>query len=179
MELVIKGKHMEVQPEVRRYVERKIGKLDRHLPSLTEAEVVLTMESTKSPQHRYVAQVTLNNKGTLIRGEERAADLYAAIDGVSDILDRQVERTKGKIYDKGRGTSAVKEGVVAAQAEAGQRVVKVKRFVVTPMSPEEAAEQMELLGHSFFLFYNPASEQFNVVYRRDDGNYGVIEPELE
>ena len=178
MELVIKGKNMEVEPQVRGYVERKIGKLDRHLPGVTEAEVVLAMQSTKSPKDRYVVQVTLSSKGTLLRGEERAADLYAAIDSVSNVLDRQIAHYKGKLYHKGRGTSAVRGGLIGGEAEQPRRVVKVKRFMVKPMSPEEAAEQMELLGHDFFLFFNPDSDIYNVIYRREDGDYGLIEPEL-
>ncbi len=176
MEMVIKGKNMEVAPRVAMYVEKKLGKLDRHLPSITEGEVVLSMESTKSPEHRYVVQATLSSKGTLLRGERRAADIYAAIDGVADVLNRQVERYKGKLYDKGRGTAA--GGLPGGEAEQPGRVVRVKRFVVGHMSPEEAAEQMELLEHKFFLFLNADSGRFGVIYRREDGNYGLLEPEL-
>jgi len=178
MELVIKGKNTEISEQVRHYVERKIGKLDRHLPSIVEAEVVISRERSKAPHQRYVVQATLNSKGTLLRGEERGVDLFAAIDSVSGVLHRQIERYKGKLYYKGRGTSPLKGETLSPGTELPARVVRVKRFVVKPMSPEEAVEQMELLGHDFFLFFNPASGKFNVLYRRKDGDYGLIEPEL-
>lgn len=179
MELVIKGKNMEISEAVKQYIDRKLGRLDRHLRTITEAEVAIAREMTKSRQHRYVVQVTLNSKGTLLRGEERGMDLFAAIDSVSDVLDRQIERYKGRLYHKGRGTSPLKaETSLAPETEQPGRVVKVKRFPVKPMDAEEAVEQMELLGHDFFLFFNSASGQFNVLYRRKGGDYGLIEPEL-
>jgi len=179
MELVIKGKNTEISEQVRQYIDRKLGRLDRHLHTIAEAEVAIAREMTKSRQDRYVVQVTLSSKGSLIRGEERGVDIFAAIDSVSDVLDRQIERYKGRLYNKGRGSSPLKaELPLADEAEQRGRVVKVKRFMVKPMDAEEAVEQMELLGHDFFLFHNSASGQFNVLYRRKDGDYGLIEPEM-
>jgi len=179
MELVIKGKNTEISEAVKRHIERKLGRLDRHLRTITEAEVAIVREMTKSQEDRYVLQVTLNSKGTLIRGEERGGDLFAAVDSVADVLNRQIERYKGRLYNKGRGTSPLKAEIpLAPEIEQPRRVVKVKRFSVKPMDAEEAVEQMELLGHDFFLFFNSASGQFNVLYRRKDGDYGLIEPEL-
>jgi len=179
MELVIKGKNTEISEKVRQYIDRKFSRLDRHLNTITEAEVAIATEMTKSRQDRYVVQVTLSSKGNLIRGEERGVDLFAAIDSVSDVLDRQIERYKGRLHNKGRGSSPLKaELPLTAEAEQRGRVVKVKRFTVKPMDAEEAVEQMELLGHDFFLFLNSASGQFNVLYRRNDGDYGLIEPEM-
>jgi putative sigma-54 modulation protein len=179
MELVIKGKNTEISEAVRQYVERKMGKLDRHLRTITEAEVAIGREMTKSRGDRYVVQATLNSKGTLIRGEERGVDLYAAIDSVADVLNRQIERYKGRRYNKGRGISPLKaELPLDAETEKLGRVVKVKRFMVKPMDLDEAVEQMELLGHDFFFFFNSASGQFNVLYQRKDGDYGLIEPDM-
>ncbi|GAG22527.1 unnamed protein product, partial [marine sediment metagenome] len=167
MELVIKGKNTEISEKVRQYIDRKFSRLDRHLNTITEAEVAIATEMTKSRQDRYVVQVTLSSKGSLIRGEERGVDLFAAIDSVSDVLDRQIERYKGRLHNKGRGSSPLKaELPLTAEAEQRGRVVKVKRFTVKPMDAEEAVEQMELLGHDFFLFLNSGSGQFNVLYRR-------------
>lgn len=179
MELVIKGKNTEVSELLERYIERKLGRLDRRLRTIAGAEVTIARDTAKSQGDRYVVQVTLNSKGTLIRGEERGGDLFAAVDSVADVLTRQIERYKGRLYNKGRGTSPLKaEPHMTPEAEQPGSVVKVKRFPVKPMDADEAVEQMELLGHDFFLFFNSASGQFNVLYRRKDGDYGLIEPEL-
>jgi len=179
MELVIKGKNTEISERVKQYIERKLGRLDRHLNTVSEAEVAIAKEMTKLREDRYVVQVTLNAKGTLIRGEERGGDLFAAVDSVADALNRQIERYKGRLYNKGRGTSPLKaEPSPAPEADQSGSVVRVKRYPVKPMDADEAVEQMELLGHDFFFFFNSASGQYNVLYRRKDGDYGLIEPEL-
>ena len=180
MELQITGKNIEVSPALRSYIERKLSKLGHHLPNIIEAKVEITEEKTKSPQHHFVAQVTINSSGTLLRGEERGDDLFTAIDRVEAVLNRQIEHYKGKLYDKGRGSSLAR-GQFNQEMEMTQptgRVTKVKRFAIKPMSVAEAIDQMELLGHDFFLFFNADSEELNLIYRRNDGNYGLIEPEL-
>lgn len=183
MELQITGKNIELLPAVRSYIERKLAKLNRHLPNIIESRVEVTEEKTKSPQQRYVVQVTVDSKGILLRAEERADDLFAAVDKVVNVMDRQIERFKGKRFNKGRGTSFAR-GVLsepeaaAAVVAAPNRVTRVKRFAIKPMSVDEAIEQMELLGHDFFLFFNPEVKELNLVYRRHDGNYGLIHPEL-
>jgi len=180
MELQITGKNIDLSPPVRRYIERKLGKLSRHLPNITGFEIEIFEEKTKSPQQRFVVQVTVDSSGTLFHGEERGEDLFTAIDKVAATMDRQIEHYKGKLYEKGRGSSLARgefnEEVTAAQPL--QKVVKVKRFAVKPMSVAEAIDQMELLGHDFFLFFNADTEELNLLYRRKDGNYGLIEPEL-
>ncbi len=180
MELQITGKNIQLAPEVRRYIERKLGRLNRHLPNITESKVELSEEKTKSPQQRFVVQMTIDSKGTLLRSEERGEDLFTAIDRVAAIMNRQIEHYKGKLYNKGRGNSLAKSELSedSEAAPPSARVVKVKRFAVKPMSVAEAVDQMELLGHNFFLFFNAASERLNVLYRRKDGDYGLIEPEL-
>lgn len=185
MELQIASKNMEISPTDRSYVEKKITKLAHYLPGITEAKVEIHEENTKAPKHRFTAQATLNSKGILLRGEERGERVRVAVDAVVDVLARQIERYKGKLYDRGRGVSltrkAADSGAAAANLEAMDwpKIVRVKRFVVKPMSVVEAAEQMELLGHSFFLFVNDNDDALSLLYKRDDGNYGMIAPELD
>ena len=143
----------------------------------------ITEENTRAPQQHYVVQVTIDSKGTLLRGEERAEDLFAAVDKVVDVMNRQIEHFKGKRFNKGRGTSFARgvssESVaVATEAAALNKVTRVKRFAIRPMAVDEAIEQMELLGHDFFLFFNSEVKELNLVYRRRDGSYGLIQPEL-
>jgi len=180
MELQITGKNIEVSPTVRGYIERKLSKINRHLPNILEAKVEITEEKTKSPQQHFVVQVTVNSKGTLLRTEHRAEDLFTAIDKVVTTMNRQIEHYKGKLYDKGRGNSLARGGL-PPEAEVAEppRVTKVKRFAIKPMLTNEAIDQMELLGHDFFLFYNIDTEGLNLVYKRRDGNYGLIETELQ
>ena len=180
MELQITGKNIDISPSLRRYIERKLGKLSRHLPNIIESKIEIFEEKTKSPQQHFVVQVTVESSGTLLRGEERGQDLFTAIDKVAEVMNRQIEHYKGKLYKKGRGSSLAR-GEFSEEAEPAppsRRVVKVKRFAVKPMSVAEAMEQIELLGHDFFLFFNADTEEINLLYRRKDGNYGLIEPEL-
>jgi putative sigma-54 modulation protein len=178
MELNITSKNVELSPTVRRYVERKLGKLNRHLPNITNSKVELVEEQTKSPLQRYVAQVTINSGGTLLRGETRGEDLFSVIDKVAAVMDRQIKHYKGKLYKKGRRTSFARSNLntVNERAPIERKVVKVKQFDIKPMSVEEAMDQMELLGHNFFLFFNADSNKVNLIYSRKDGNYGLIEP---
>ncbi len=185
MNLLIKGKNLEVGDEVRRYVERKIGRLDRYLPLMSEGTIELVHEPTRAASDQFIAQATLNSHGVLIRGEERAATRYAAIDAVVDILHRQLTHFKGKIYQRarahgGRVPKEIAADMLAAVPESPPQgvLVRNKRFDIKPMSPEEAWQQMELLGHTFFFFLNADTQHYNVVYRRKDGNYGIIEPGL-
>ncbi|MFC1892763.1 ribosome hibernation-promoting factor, HPF/YfiA family [Chloroflexota bacterium] len=180
MELKITGQNVEVSAAVRTYIERKLGRLNRHLPNITASKLEIVEEKTKSPRQHFRVQMTVDSKGTLLRSEERGADLFTAIDKVATIMNRQIERYKGKLHDKGRGNSRARSEL-NEELETPQpppRVVKVKRFAVKPMSADEAMAQMELLGHDFFLFFNDESEQINVLYRRKDGDYGLIRPEL-
>jgi len=180
MELEITGQNIEISPAVRRYIERKLGRLNRHLPNIIASKVEITEEKTKSPQQHYLVQMTLDSSGTLLRGEERGEDLFTAIDKVAAIMDRQIEHYKGKLYEKGRGNSLARNEFVEGTETTvpPRKVVRVKRFTVKPMSVTEAIDQMELLRHDFFLFFNADTEGLNLLYRRKDGNYGLIEPEL-
>jgi putative sigma-54 modulation protein len=176
MELEIISKHLEDREAVESYVDKKIGKLSRYLPNIDEGKVEIREEKTKSSQNRFTVQVTLNSKGKLLRGEERGDSVYAAVDAVYEVMSRQIERFKGKRYRKGR--SVPSRPVLVEETEAVPEVVRVKRLVARTMSVEDAAEQMELLGHDFFLFVNDDNKALSLLYRRDDGDYGLIEPEL-
>ncbi len=188
MDMQISGKNIEMVPAVRDYITKKLGKINRYLPNILAFDVVATEEKTRSPEQRFVLQVTINNKGTLLRGEVRAQDLYSAADKVAELMNRQIEHYKSrKPSIRGRGGPSIRTSTteatsaITAEAEAseneepGPRVVKNKHFEIKPMSLEEAIDQMILLGHDFFLFFNPDSNNMNLVYRRKDGNYGLIE----
>jgi putative sigma-54 modulation protein len=180
MELQIIAKNnVEVSETIQAYVEKKIGKLGRYLPSIGEGKVEISREGAKMPEQRFTVQVTLDSKGVLIRAQEKSKDIRTAIDKVANVLSKRIERYKGKLYDKGRGISFARQGaaIEAEEIEAPQRVVKSKHFLVKPMPVDEAINQMELLGHDFFLFIDADSERLNLLYRRQNGDYGLIEPE--
>jgi putative sigma-54 modulation protein len=192
MQLVIKGKNMDVSEKLKQFVESKVtSRLQRVLPDIAEVDVEVTYEKTRSTNGRYVAEITLSTGGTLIRGEQTAADSYSAVDAVLDKIDRQVVRYRSKrSTDFIKGAAAIKANAVARreaaeyegqlpddEEEEGGRVVRVKRFAMKPMDPEEAIMQMEMLGHDFFVFSNTETNSVGVVYRRKDGNFGLIEPE--
>ncbi|MBI5648957.1 MAG: ribosome-associated translation inhibitor RaiA [Chloroflexi bacterium] len=179
MKLIVSGKNIQVSERLKEYAEKKIGKLDKYLPNLSEAHVEFALERTKNVAQSQVVQVTLRSNGTLLRGEERSSDFNAAIDTVTEKLLRQIERYKGK-HDRTRGHAERDAMLSAAEAEESNtpRIVRVKKFHTPPMTDEEAIEQMELLGHTFFIFQNRERGVLNVLYRRNDGSYGLIEPEL-
>ncbi len=176
MQIIIKAKNMEITDRLRARIEKKVSKLDRYLPNIDEARVELSVSSAKSAGDRRVVQLTLRSNGTILRAEDRSADIWSSLDAVLDKITRQIERYKGKHWrSKGRG-QAPRE--LVAKAEPEFELVRVKRFRTRPMAVEEAIEQMELLGHDFFAFYDASSDTFSVVYKRRDGGYGLLQPEL-
>jgi putative sigma-54 modulation protein len=180
MKLQVIGKNnVEVSETAEAYIEKKVGKLIRYLPTLDGGKVEISREGTKLPEQRFTVQVTLESRGTLIRAQEKSKDMRTAVDKVVNVLSKRIERYKGKLYDKGRGVSFTRQGaaIEAEETRSPGRVVKSKRFLVKPMSIDEAVSQMELLGHDFFLFIDADTERLNLLYRRDDGNYGLIEPD--
>jgi putative sigma-54 modulation protein len=184
VQITIHGRDLSVTPKLREYVEKKVVKLDHYLPSITEARVDLAeVPSARSAADRHVAQLTVHGPGMVLRAEERKDDLFTAIDQVMEKMHRQIERYKGK-HMRGRGDGAGVEAVVTVEEEAPDepqqgRVVRRKRFVLTPMAEAEAMEQMQLLSHEdFFVFYNAETSRINVLYRRKDGDLGLIDPEI-
>lgn len=178
MQVVVKGKNIEVTSALRDYAVKKVQKLERFFKSnVMEAQVALRVE-----KGLHIVDVTVQVDGLLLRGEEKSGDMYASIDGVVDKIERQIRKYKTKINrnlrQKGAkvNEAAFDNGDVRVEDE--PKIVKTKRFAIKPMSLEEAMMQMELLGHDFFVFSNAESDEVNVLYRRKDGNYGLIEPEF-
>ena len=179
MELTITGQNIEVLAEVRERIERKVDKLRRHLLGIALCKVELVQENTRSPAKRFVAQVTIDANGVLLRGEERGDDLFNAIDKAVDVVDRQIERYKGKLQYRGGSVAKGRVLTTTTALSSIEKLVKVKKFLVLPMTTEDAIDQMEMLGHDFFLFQEEKTLRLSVVYRRKDGNYSLIEPEVE
>ena len=171
MNIVVTGRHLEITPALRSYAEEKITKFGKYLPDASEAVVTLTVE-----KYRHKAEVLLKTNGFLIQAESVTGEIYSSIDEVSEKLDRQVKKYKGKStsYRKGAAKPAEPREKTSSQEEG--RIIKNKRFDLKPMSPDEAAMQMDLLDKDFFVFINDKSSDINVIYRRKDGNFGLIQP---
>jgi putative sigma-54 modulation protein len=178
MRLHVKGKNVEVSDSIRQYAEDKMSKLNRQLHELTEVELELRVEKNPSISANQVAEVTVWTKGPTLRVTEASSDMKSSIDQLTDKLLRQVQDYRGKRRSKQiRGNGTPPGGSMSIpEDDTGQQIVKTKQFTLKPMSPEEAVLQLELIGHDFFVFRNE-SEEINVIYRRRDGGYGLIEPE--
>ncbi len=176
MDIQLNTRNLEITPRLRKYVEKKVSKLNRYLPDLEEVRVDLAVENTRSSDQRQVAQLTAWVGGTVLRAEERAGDLFSAIDTAVDKMRRQISRYKERRQERWQRAGA--EAAAPPPEEEGGTLVRIKRFDMVPMTPEEAIEQMELLGHQFFVFLNADEGEINVVYRRRDGNYGLIVPQV-
>ncbi len=178
------AKNMEVTDRINDYLMKKVVKLDRFMPGIEETRVDLSLEkSARSAADRQIAQITVRGRGVVLRTEERADDIFTAIDAALDKMQRKMERFKGKRHHgRGDGTppaQAIPEPVEVTESEPEPVIVRRKQFHLVPMDENEAIEQMILLGHeNFFVFYNVNSGAINVVYRRRDGTYGLIEPEV-
>ncbi len=179
MRLQVKGKNVEVSEALRGYAEEKLGKLDKHLNDATRLELELAVEKNPSISENQVAEATIWTKGPILRASERSTDMRASIDLLAEKLERQVHRYRDK---RRRGSSRhVEQGLEGRPVLTDEEepvIVKTKQFAVKPMTPEEAVLQLELIGHDFFVFRNVESDDVNVVYRRRDGNYGLIEPQV-
>jgi len=178
VEVIIKGKNMDVQPAIKEYVAEKIGRLERFLgDQIMSTEVELTSEKNPSIAAGQTVEVTIRTKGPVIRAKETSIDMHASVDGVLAKLERQIKKYKDKTYSSSalRRNGEVKR-MPAPPIENEENIVKVKRMPFKPMTPEEATLQMDLLGHDFFVFTNSDTEETNVVYRRRNDNYGLIEP---
>ncbi len=171
MRLQVKGKNLEVSDSIRRYAEEKLHEL---------AQVVLELCVEKNPSiaHNQVAEATVWTKGPTLRAREASGDMKVSIDQLTDKLLRQVEHYRAKRSRRqARGNGIPPGGPMSTEEDATPMIVKSKQFAVKPMNAEEAALQLELIGHDFFVFRNDESDEVNVIYRRRDGGYGLIEPQ--
>ena len=192
MDIKILSRNLDLNPNAEDYVQKKFNRVLRHLPNMDDAVLEVSRRPARSADDRVHAQMTLKIGGYTLRGQESGVNLFAAVDSVTDIVDRQIRRFKGKVYRSQKGRrdraamrdiplDAILEMPDTAEEEAIEdigEVVRTKRFPMTPMSVEDAILQMEMLGHNFFLFFNTDTSEYNVAYRRHDGDYGLIEPEL-
>ncbi len=188
VEVKLQATSLEINEAVRQHVDQKLNQIDRHLPGISSVVVELASEPTRSQQDRIVAQVTVKIGGSILRAEHRAPNTKAAINLVTEALSRRVGRYKSRAYRSERTKQNVplraQEAEEAAapdssweeETTSGDELVRTKRVRMEPMSADEAAFQMQLLGHSFFMFLDRDTDQHNVVYLRDDGNYGLIQP---
>ena len=183
-ELDIQARNMEVTDRINDYIEKKASKLDKFLPAIEETRIELEYEkSARSAADRHIAQITVRGKNLLLRAEEGADDIFAAFDIAMDKMQRQIDRYKGKRYrGRGDGRSAA-EVVPMPEMEIEEEeeliVVRRKKFTLIPMNEAEAMEQMQLLGHdNFFIFFDADANSVKVLYRRRNGTYGLIEPEV-
>lgn len=175
MNFTITGRNIEVTTGLRQAIEEKLGKLERFFAPATEATVRLSVQ-----KEIHKIEVTIPVKGHIIRAEESSTDMYVSIDLVEEILERQLKKYKNKLIDKKQNALSFSQAFMDTETTDDDHVeiVKTKKFAVKPMDTEEACIQMELLGHSFFVFLNADTDEVNVVYKRKGGSYGLIEPEF-
>jgi putative sigma-54 modulation protein len=179
LRLQVKGKNLDVTDSIRSYAEQKLKKLDKQLNAATEVELELRVEKNPSIAANQIAEATVWTKGPTLRAREASEDMRASIDQLTEKLVRQVRHYRDKRSHRGaRNHVPVNEGAPALQDDQlDQQIVKTKQFTVNPMTAEEAVVQLELIGHDFFVFKNADTDTVNVVYRRKDGGYGLIEPQ--
>lgn len=175
MKFIIVGRNIDVTPGLKAAVEDKIGKLDKYFNPDTEVHVTLSVE-----KDRQKIEVTIPVKGSIIRSEQVSSDMYVSIDLVEEIIERQLKKYKNKIVEKQQNASSFSKLFVENDYMDDEevKIVRTKKFDLKPMYPEDACIQMELLGHSFFVFINAENDQVNVVYKRKGDTYGLIEPEV-
>jgi putative sigma-54 modulation protein len=186
MQVAVKGRNIPVTEALEQYATKKVERITKFFDdvrSVSRAEVELIHERNPSIPDPEVVETTLFINGAVLKAREASADMYASIDRMSDKLERQVRRYRGRQLDRWQGQRerhAAEEApqplVVEEEEEIEVRIVRTKQFQMKPMAPEEAALQMELLDHAFFVFTNGDTGEINVVYRRRDGDYGLIEP---
>lgn len=185
MELVITGHRVDVTEALRDYAEKKIGKVTRNVEGVIETQIELSVNRNPSVPDNQIVEVTLIAKGTVIRAEESSENMYASLDLVADKIERQIRRYRQKLNGHDRhhrqktaSIAAEPLGAVteAEEEEIHREIIPTRSFPVRVMSPDDAAAQLDILGHNFLMFVNQFTEQVNVVYHRKDGNYGLIEP---
>ena len=175
MKITVSGKNMAVTDALRNTVEKKLNKLEKYFNENVEVNSTVSVEKS-----RHIFEVTIPFTRTILRAEEVTDDMYTSIDKAVDVLERQIRKHKTKLQKRHHNGGTIKFENISLldQDENDPKIVKTKKFAMKPMDEEEAVLQMELIGHSFFVFKNAETDEVNVVYRRKDGNYGLIEPEF-
>lgn len=184
MNFIISGKNIDVTPGLKDAIEQKLGKLERYFTPETEIIVTLSVE-----KERQKIEVTIPVKGNIIRSEQTSDDMYVSVDLVEEVIERQLRKYKNKLVARSQGHPAASgsgnnfkkeffESEDDTSVDDEIRIVRTKRFGIKPMYPEDACIQMDLLGHAFFVFCNAETDEVNVVYKRKDGSFGLIEPEF-
>lgn len=176
MRITVSGKNIDVTDALKDRVNKKLSKFDKFFGTNAEAHATLSVE-----RDRHIFEVTIPFNGIILRGEDATDDMYSSIDNVIEKLERQIRKQKTKLERKLKDYDLKFDALfenMPGEDEDEVEIVRTKRFAIKPMPAEEAAMQMELLGHSFFVFSNSDTEEVNVIYKRKDGNYGLIEPEF-
>lgn len=179
VEIIVRGKHFEVPESVEQRALRKLSKLDHYLPLLQDAtvEVDIAHEHAKEPARRYSVRVLVSGGGVHLRSEEHGADIGPALDEAARAVVDQARRHKERLYSRNHGRGA-KDFAPPVVVERGEHLSKIKRFRLKPMTLQDAVEEMELLGHSFYVYFDADEDQIAVAYRRKAGDVGVILAEL-
>ncbi len=174
MKITISGRNIDVTPGLKSAIESKLGKLEKYFTADTPMNVTLSVE-----KDRQKIEVTIPVKGSIIRSEQTSNDMYVSIDLVEEIIERQLKKYKSKIIAQHQSGGNFQQEFMDKEymEEEEVKIAKVKHFDIKPMYPEDACVQMELLGHSFYVFCNAETDEVNVVYKRKGGTYGIIEPE--
>lgn len=178
MNFIISGKNIDVTPGLKSYIEQKLGKLERYFTPETEIIVTLSVE-----KERQKIEVTIPVKGHIIRSEQSSNDMYVSIDLVEEVIERQLRKYKNKLVARNQEGSNFKQEFFESEDTSSEddeiKIIRTKRFGIKPMFPEDACIQMDLLGHDFYVFFNAETEEVNVVYKRKNGTFGLIEPEFQ
>ena len=175
MKFIISGKNLDVTDGLKAAIEEKIGKLERYFTPETEVHVTLSVE-----KERQKIEITIPMKGNIVRAEQVSDDMYVSIDLVEEVIERQLRKYKNKLVDRQQSAASLSKAFIEEEIEEDDeiKIIRSKKFGMKPMDPEEACIQMDLLGHAFFVFCNAETDEVNVVYKRKDGSFGLIEPEF-
>ena len=174
MQYIISGKNIDVTEGLKAAVQDKLGKLERYFTPETEVHVTLSVE-----KERQKIEITIPMKGNIVRAEQVSDDMYVSIDLVEEVIERQLRKYKNKIVQREQGGGSFRQEFIDKEAEDEEvRIIRTKQYDLKPMYPEDACVQMEMLGHSFYVFRNAHTDQVSVVYKRKGNTYGLIEPEF-
>ncbi|MFZ2955627.1 MAG: ribosome-associated translation inhibitor RaiA [Candidatus Ozemobacteraceae bacterium] len=198
MQLVVNGKNLHLSPALKDYAEKKLSIIKKYFDHIIEVDVTLSVNDSRDATRSKVCEVTVWANGIVLRGKQASEDLYASIDMVADKIERQIKKYKEKLKDVPRRSSSRSDrnathkvisfnDLVAVEADTEpvadtalrtQKIVRSGTFAMKPMFADEAAEQLEMLKQGFYVFSNAETNQINVIYKRTDGNFGLIEPEF-